>query len=45
MKNYKWIPLKDNANRHTSILSNVTIIDCRNMKLSIFEKIKYGVIK
>jgi hypothetical protein len=45
MNNYKWISLKDNTNRHPGILSNVYIFDCRNMKLNIIEKIKYGILK
>ena len=42
--NYKWVSLKDNTNRHnySELLSNVTIFDCRNMKLTFFEKLKYG---
>jgi hypothetical protein len=45
MNKYKWITYNDNTNRHPGILSNVIIFDCRNMKLSILEKIKYGILK
>jgi len=45
MKNYKWTSLNDNTNRHPGIISNVTIVDCTNMKLTISEYIKYTVLK
>jgi hypothetical protein len=41
----KWIFSKDNINRHPGIVSNVTIIDCTNMKFNFVDYIKYMVLK